>query len=230
MADGPEQGRHLQRRQVRRRRRQGRAVLPRARLRQGADRPAAAARPRRRAGRQDPLGRAADSGHRGAALPHRRDQFLGQHGREDRRAPAAVQAGAGRVVRREEDPQGLREGARGLRHRRLLRVHRRSRVRVPERPEGSAAAQPAGAAPPPAPSARRALRLRPAAAAATAVGARGDREGRRLAARQRHDAARRRQAVLRQPHHLRRQHDDARQRHPARDAAATRTASSTPKR
>ena len=37
--------------------------------------------------------------------------------------------------------------------------------------------------------------------------------------RRRHDADAGRQAVLRQPHHVHRQHDDARQRDPARDAA-----------
>ena len=59
----------------------------------------------------------------------------GQHRRQDRLPEAALQDDAGRVLRREAHPQGPRESARGLRHRRLLRVHRLSRLQVPRRPE-----------------------------------------------------------------------------------------------
>ena len=86
-------------------------------------------------GRQDALRAAADSRHRRAALQDRRGHVLGQHRRQDRRAAAALQGRAGRVVQREDDPEGLREGARGVRQRRLFRVHRRSGLRVPERSE-----------------------------------------------------------------------------------------------
>ena len=120
-----------------------------------------------------------------------------QHGRQDRVPAAAVQAEAGRVLQREEDPQGPREGARGLRRRRLLRVHRLSRLQVPRRAEPSRAAGARGA------RRRRSRPRRPAGPPIVDVTMRMQ-EG---------------AAVLRQPHHLHRQHDDARQRHPARDAA-----------
>ncbi len=58
-----------------------------------------------------------------------------EYGREVRVPEAALQDAARRVLRREADPQGAREGARDLRHRRLLRVHRISGLQVPRRPE-----------------------------------------------------------------------------------------------
>ena len=185
------------------------AVLPRARLRQGADRPAGAEDPRGLQGRQVALGPAADSGHRRAALQDRRGRLRRQHRRQDRRAAPALQGREGRLVQREEDPEGLREGARGLRQRRLLRVHRRAGYSFPNDPKPAGRRGRAG--PTPRPVLRR--RLRPASARTRCVKASTEpvvnitmrlEEGKQ---------------VLRQPHHLPGQHDDARQRHPARDPA-----------
>ena len=81
---------------------EGDRLLPRARLRQGAGRPARAEDPRGREGRQDALGRAADSGHRRAALQGRRAQFAGNTVVEERRAAAAVQVEQGRLLQRED--------------------------------------------------------------------------------------------------------------------------------
>ena len=143
----------------------------------------------------------------GHALPGRRLRLRRQHGGQDRVPAAALQDEAGRVLQREADPQGAREGAGGLRRRRLLRVHGLSRTTsstttptrtVPEAPE-----------------------------ALKAPDAPGDQ---RRADRRRDDADAGGEAVLRQPHHVRRQHDHPRQRHPPRDAARRRTASSTPRR
>ena len=112
-------------------------------------------------GRQDPLGRSCSVPvTEGQALQGRRVQLRGQHGRQDRGAAAAVQDRAGRVLQREEDPEGPREGAGGLRRRRLLRVHRLSRSEAPRRsrirpshrrrpaPAAPAAAEAARAGPP----------------------------------------------------------------------------------
>ena len=140
-----------------------------------------------------------DPDHRRPALQGRQLRRRRQHGRQDRVPEAALQDGAGRVLRREADPQGAREGARDLRHRRLHGVHRVPGLQVPRRPEPE-----------------RARGARRAQGARSAQG-----EGRR-ADRRRDDADAGRAAVLRQPHHLHRQHDDARQRHPARDAAGRR--------
>ena len=97
----------------------------------------------------------------------------------------------GRLLQRRADPEGARQGARGLRRRRLLRVHRLSR---------SLAARPAG---------RRGRRR-----ASGAV-----RRQRRPARRRRDDARAGGEAVLREPDHVHGQHHHARQRHPARAAA-----------
>ena len=105
-----------------------RDLLPRAGLRPGARRHAGDQDARRLAGQGNALGAAAHSGHRRPALPRRRGQVRRQQGRQDRVPAAALQAEAGRVLLGEERPQGLREGARDLRRRRLLRVHRVSRT------------------------------------------------------------------------------------------------------
>ena len=161
-----------------------------------------------RLGRQeDPLDRAAHPDHRRAALPGRRLRRRRQHGRQDRGPEAALQADAGRVLQREADPQGAREGAGGVRRRRLLRVHRLPGLQVPRRPRTRTC--------PRRPTALKAPDAQPTNGPPI------------VDVTMQHAGG---QAVLRQPHHLHRQHDDARQRHPARDAAGRRTASSTPRR
>ena len=103
--------RHLQGRQVRRRRRHGPGVLPRARLRQGADRPAGAEDPRRLRGRQDALRAAADPGHRRAALQDRR-------GRASPATPSSRPRGCARCSRsRRASGSTRRRSARASRRR-----------------------------------------------------------------------------------------------------------------
>ncbi len=188
--------RHLLRAEVRRGCRARRRLLPRSRL---------PARERRRAGAQghrgfrrqeNAVGRAADSRHRRTALQGRRVRRGRQHGGEDRFPQAALQAQNRRVLRRKAHPEGPRESARSVRHRRVLRVHGIPRLQVPRRPQPERARGAGGAA-------RRGV----------GEGAAGS--GRR----RRDDADAGRAAVLRQPHHVRRQHHDPRQRHSARDAA-----------
>ena len=116
--------RHLQGRQVRRRRRQGHR------------RTTATAATSRRASASRSLKILEDSKDgkvrfvqlripvtEGSKLQGRQLHVRRQHGRQREGAAPALQAELGRVLQREEDPQGAREGARGLRHRRLLRVH-----------------------------------------------------------------------------------------------------------
>ena len=118
-------------------------------------------------------------------------------------AAAAVQAEAGRVLQREDDPQGLREGAR----RSTAAAATWSSPAIPDLAFRDDARTPTATATARAVRRRHPARRRPATA------------GKAAADRRRDDADAGRQAVLRQPHHLRRQHDDARQRHPPRDAA-----------
>ena len=83
----------------------------------------------RRFGRQeDAVDRAADSGHRGPRYKVGSFDVAGNTVVKTDYLKPLFKTEAGRVLRREEDPQGPREGARGLRRRRLLRVHRLSRT------------------------------------------------------------------------------------------------------
>jgi outer membrane protein insertion porin family len=84
---------------------------------------------------ENAVGRTAHPDHRGAALQGRHLRRRRQHRRQDRIPEAAVQAEVGRLLRREADSQRPREGARDVRHRRLLRVHRIPRLQVPRRPQ-----------------------------------------------------------------------------------------------
>ena len=121
------------------RRRKDRGVLPR---------PWLPARERRRARDQaaagfrrseNAVGRAEDSDHRGTALQSRQLRGRRQHRCQDRLPEAAVQDELRRVVRREAHPQGPRESTRGVRQRRLLRVHGLPRLQVPRRSESESA-------------------------------------------------------------------------------------------
>ena len=116
----------------------------------------------------------------------------------------------GRLVQREEHSQGLREGARGLRQHRLLRVHRHPRLRVPERSEAEWAERRL-------PTVRSDRSRGPAASGLRSVG-----QGRRRPNRSstsRCGSEEGKQYFVNR-HHLPRQHDDARQRHSTRDPAA----------
>jgi hypothetical protein len=86
----------------------------------------------------------------GPALQDWRGQLRRQYRHQDRGAAAAVQGREGRVVQREEDPQGLREGARGLRQRGYFEFTGVP-ILVPERSEPTATAPAPAAAPPAAP-------------------------------------------------------------------------------
>ena len=90
----------------------------------------------------------------GRALQGRRASSSTATSRQDRRRCGRCSSSrAGEYLQREEDPQGPREGAGGLRQRRLLGVHRLSRIssratRRTRRPTAAAPARrPAGAAP-----------------------------------------------------------------------------------
>ena len=79
-------------------------------------------------GRQDALGRAADPGHRRAALQGRRVRVRpATRSSRPKACGRCSSSNRARLLQREDDPQGLREGAGGLRRRRLLGVHRLSR-------------------------------------------------------------------------------------------------------
>ena len=148
--------------------------------------------------REDALGRAADPGRRGRALPRR----------QLRPSPATRSSRPTRCSRSSRLKEGdyysqkkIRKGFQKAQEvygvGRLLGVHRLSR-----------------------PSSRDDPRPRPSRRRRPALGRRPRQPSPRLDAdRRRHDADPGGQAVLRQPHHLRRQHDDPRQRDPARDAA-----------
>ncbi len=100
-------GRHLSGSQVRRRRAEGDRLLPRARLCEGAGRPARAEDHGGRQGRQDALHRAADSGHRRAALQDWRPHVLRQQRCEERRVASPVQVEQGGLVQRKVRSQGI---------------------------------------------------------------------------------------------------------------------------
>ena len=150
--------RHLQGREVRRRRRERRRATTATR-----------ATSRRRSaspdlkileddeGRQDALGAAAGAGHRGRPLPGSASStFDGNTVVKAEALRPLFKIEAGRVLQREEDPEGPREGARGLRRRRLLRVHRLSRSEAarPAAADGNGADGRAGPHRPPPPSRR----------------------------------------------------------------------------
>ena len=116
--------RHLQGREVRRGRREGHRLLPRPRLRRGAGRPAGA----------EDLEDSKDGKTRWVQLqiPSPKGtqykvgdfKFEGNTVVEGGGTAAALQDRTGRDLQPEEDQEGDREGPGGLRHRRLLRVHR----------------------------------------------------------------------------------------------------------
>ena len=73
---------------------------------------------------------------RGPALPRRRLHVRRQQGHQDRVPRAALQAEEGRLVLRQADSQRPDQGARDVRQRRLLRVHRLPGSRTARRGRG----------------------------------------------------------------------------------------------
>ena len=107
----------------------GRRERPRRSTARKATSPPASASPRSRRSRTPTDGKTRSVQLRipvteGPPLQGRQVRLRGQHGRQGRGAAADLQARDGRLLLREEDPQGPREGARAVRHGRLFRVHR----------------------------------------------------------------------------------------------------------
>ena len=126
--------RHVSGNEVRRGRREDRRVLPGPRLHQGQRRRARSEGGRGFDGQEDAAGSSCGfRSPKGRATRSATFDFAGNTVVEDRGAASRSSRSKEGDYYSEKRPQGPREGARGVRRRRLLRVHRLPRLQVPRR-------------------------------------------------------------------------------------------------